>query len=446
MNYDEQEKAIAQQRARFLQQQNQQAPEGRMVGGRYVAANPLEYLAAGLRGYGGFKGEQQANQELTDLQGKKQQAMQGDMSAMLSALRGTPEKTISAPSPFDTEGAGQFTMPAQAGSMDKFYETAAASQFPQFQQMGMQGAISSAQQQAQAAQKAQEQQKMMSILQSMGPQEAVAAGVPLEMVKNYHESRNYGRDEVSQQIEIEGPNGEKLIQNIDKFGQPVGAPTPAYTAPVQVNSGGAVQFVKPTAGKAIPVTMSPSEKDASARGWAGVRNASERLAFDKTKPATGASAGMPTEGERKAATLLQRMQGSEAQLEEALKKDKTAEKPGLISSGLRAGGMETLANTVTPENRQKVEAAQLDILDAALTLGTGAAYTKEQLEGYRKSYFPQLGDKPETIKDKQTRLNNILDAARIAAGRAGGQVSAPPTPSQTAPKRIKFDAQGNIIP
>jgi hypothetical protein len=197
MNYDEQEKAIAQQRARYLQQQNQQAPEGRIVGGRYVAANPLEYLAAGLRGYGGFKGEQQANQELTDLQGKKQQAMQGDMSAMLSALRGTPEKTISAPSPFDTQGAGQFTMPAQAGSMDKFYETAAASQFPQFQQMGMQGAISSAQQQAQAAQKAQEQQRMMSILQSMGPQEAVAAGVPPEMVKNYHESRNFGRDKVS---------------------------------------------------------------------------------------------------------------------------------------------------------------------------------------------------------------------------------------------------------
>jgi len=74
--------------------------------------------------------------------------------------------------------------------------------------------------------------------------------------------------------------------------------------------------------------------------------------------------------------------------------------------------MDTAANIATPENRQKVEAAQLDILDAALTLGTGAAYTKEQLEGYRKSYFPQLGDKPETIRDKQDRLNNILEAAK----------------------------------
>jgi hypothetical protein len=180
--------------------------------------------------------------------------------------------------------------------------------------------------------------------------------------------------------------------------------------------------------------MSPKDKDESARGWAGVNNVRERLAFDKTKPA--AAGGMPTEGERKAATLLQRMQSSEAQLEEALKLDKTAAKPGLASAALRGVGAETLANTVTPESRQKVEAAQLDILDAALTLGTGAAYTKEQLEGYRKSYFPQLGDKPSTIKDKQDRLNNILEAARIAAGRAAGQVTSQPPPSAAKPTSI----------
>jgi hypothetical protein len=156
--------------------------------------------------------------------------------------------------------------------------------------------------------------------------------------------------------------------------------------------------------------------------------AGEALTFEKTKEAnkTGADkASHATEGERKAATLLQRMQSSEAQLEAALKLDPSAAKPALVPQGLNAIGMGTTANALTPENRQKVEAAQLDILDAALTLGTGAAYTKEQLEGYRKSYFPQIGDKPNTIKDKQDRLNNVLTAARIAAGRAAGQVTAP---------------------
>jgi len=181
--------------------------------------------------------------------------------------------------------------------------------------------------------------------------------------------------------------------------------------------------------------------------------AGEALTFEKTKEAnkTGADkASHATEGERKAATLLQRMQSSEAQLEAALKLDPNAAKPALVPQGLNAIGMNTTANALTPENRQKVEAAQLDILDAALTLGTGAAYTKEQLEGYRKSYFPQIGDKPNTIKDKQDRLNNVLAAARIAAGRAAGQVTAPAPAEKTsiASKNAKgwtlhTDAQGN---
>jgi hypothetical protein len=438
MDYDQQIQAAMLRQRDASGRSQYQNPEGRMVSGRYVAPNFFEYLSAGLRSAGAGRDAQMANQELTDLQAKKQAAMQGDMNAMITALRGKPAETVQPLTPNDDEGNvnAPIQMPAKAGSMDDFYRVAAGSQFPQFQQMGMQGAITSAQQQAQKAQEDQTRQGYIAALNQYGPAEAVRMGlVPSNIATEFANAKNIGRDEVSKQIEIEGPNGEKLIQNIDKFGQPVGAPTPAYTAPVQVNSGGAVQFVKPTAGKAIPITMSPKDKDESARGWAGVNNARERLAFDKTKPAAGAG-GMPTEGERKAATLLQRMQSSEAQLEEALKLDKTAAKPGIISSGLRAVGGETLANAATPESRQKVEAAQLDILDAALTLGTGAAYTKEQLEGYRKSYFPQLGDKPSTIKDKQDRLNNILEAARIAAGRAAGQVTSQPPPSAAKPTSI----------
>lgn len=131
-------------------------------------------------------------------------------------------------------------------------------------------------------------------------------------------------------------------------------------------------------------------------------------------------AGSPTEGERKAATLLKRMEGSLSQLNTALESNQDAAKPGVISSIAGAvpfvGG--PLGNFATGSDRQRVEAAQLDILDAALTLGTGAAYTEEQLKGYRKSYFPQIGDSDATVKDKQDRLDNVLKAARVAAGRA----------------------------
>ncbi|MCL5460368.1 hypothetical protein M3M33_17150, partial [Loigolactobacillus coryniformis] len=77
------------------------------------------------------------------------------------------------------------------------------------------------------------------------------------------------------------------------------------TAPVQVNQGGQVSFVVPKAGVNLPVTMSPSEKDASARGWATVKQGQERIGIEKTKAASGgAGGGNVTEGERKAATLL----------------------------------------------------------------------------------------------------------------------------------------------
>jgi hypothetical protein len=129
----------------------------------------------------------------------------------------------------------------------------------------------------------------------------------------------------------------------------------------------------------------------------------------------GKGQGM-TEGERKASTLLQRLQFSEGQLTKALVDDPDAAKPGVFTSALDVLST-PLANTLTPEARQRVQSAQLDILDAALTLGTGAAYTKEQLEGYRSSYFPAIGDGPTQVKDKKARLQNVISAAKIAAGK-----------------------------
>lgn len=139
-----------------------------------------------------------------------------------------------------------------------------------------------------------------------------------------------------------------------------------------------------------------------------------------TKPA-GAD-GAPTEGERKAATLLQRMRFSANQIAE-------------LTGGAGGAGMDTpdklaaalsvlpvvgdvAARSANPQSRRIIEDAQLDVLDAALTLGTGAAYTREQLEGYRKSYFPQIGDTPVDAKSKRERLANVLKAGETQAGRA----------------------------
>jgi len=128
---------------------------------------------------------------------------------------------------------------------------------------------------------------------------------------------------------------------------------------------------------------------------------------------------MPNEGERKAATLANRLNFSVDQINQAIGIDPNAAMPNTSSEIARfLTRSEIISNKLTPVQRQIVESAQLDILDAALTLGTGAAYTQAQLEGYRKSYFPQIGDKPENVVSKRARLQNILQSAAIASGRA----------------------------
>jgi hypothetical protein len=132
---------------------------------------------------------------------------------------------------------------------------------------------------------------------------------------------------------------------------------------------------------------------------------------------------MPSESERKSAVLANRMNFGVMQMNEAIGKTPSAAMPNTAAEAARFfTNSDFLSNKLTPESRQIVETAQLDVLDAALTLGTGAAYTREQLEGYRKSYFPQLNDKPETVKMKQKRLENLLRSAEIASGRSASSV------------------------
>jgi len=147
------------------------------------------------------------------------------------------------------------------------------------------------------------------------------------------------------------------------------------------------------------------------------------------KKAGASTINIPTESERTAGFLTNRVVNSLNQLQTVVGAKPTAASPNFGAEAVRfLTGSEYLKNLANPEARQQVEAAQLEILDAALTLGTGAAYTREQLENYRRSYFPQLGDKPGTVKDKQNRLKSLIDSAMIKSGRA-----APAAPSGVAP-------------
>lgn len=129
-----------------------------------------------------------------------------------------------------------------------------------------------------------------------------------------------------------------------------------------------------------------------------------------------------TEGEKTAGFLATRVAGGLKELQRITAQKPDAAKPTFGVEAVRSVFGDTAANYLSDADRQQVVAAQTDILDAALTLGTGAAYTAEQLKGYRQSYFPQLGDDDATVKAKQQRLVQLLESAKVKAGRSAPMI------------------------
>lgn len=269
-DFDLQQQLAAQRRQQYAQQSQFNAPQGQMIGRHYVAPNALQYLASGLRSLGGMRGQQLAEEELGQIQ-------QGKNQAIASALRGFSDMAQGRPAdvlPPDQAGP---VRPAQAPDMAGAYQSLLSAPTTELRQMGMQGLTQQAQANAKSAQEAQWRQILAS---APDAQAAQRAGVPADYVKSYYELRNAGRDKVARTVEVSGPKGEKLVQQIDEFGASVGQPMPAYMAPVQVNRGDKIEFVAPTAGQSFTVGMSPAQRDAAARGWATVRQGEQRLAQD----------------------------------------------------------------------------------------------------------------------------------------------------------------------
>ena len=145
----------------------------------------------------------------------------------------------------------------------------------------------------QEQQQAQESARIRDLMAggSTDYQALIRQGVPFEQVKALADSRNFGRDKVARTAEIEGPNGSKVIQGYNEFGDVQGPSANGYVAPVSVNQGNQTSFVKPMAGLSLPMGMSPADRDQSARGWAGVNQSAARLAFDKAGGADGVGQG-----------------------------------------------------------------------------------------------------------------------------------------------------------
>ncbi len=156
--------------------------------------------------------------------------------------------------------------------------------------------------------------------------------------------------------------------------------------------------------------------------------------------------GNVTEGERKAAALGTRLEAALQEIGTVEAASPGSSRPGLMERGLEAVGAETAANAMRSGSRQRADTAQLDALDAALTLATGAAYTREQLMNLRKSYFPQIGDSDQAVQAKAKRFQTIVETARIAAGRAEPSIDRAVNAGAGAPVRVNSPQEAMALP
>lgn len=115
--------------------------------------------------------------------------------------------------------------------------------------------------------------------------QALARAYPqyIDKIKAIAEAGNIGRPEVARTLEEATGNGKQTVQ-LDKYGQRVGSPVPGYIAPQLVNLGDRQTFMTPQAGVSMRPGMSPSERDASARGWSGQQQADRHFKATQEAP------------------------------------------------------------------------------------------------------------------------------------------------------------------
>jgi hypothetical protein len=196
-DYELQELMTRRQRAQGLRQT--ETPEGRMVGNIYVNANPLEYLAAGLRRKAGTAQDEAIGGEINKLRTKREGMDADAMAKFASALRGEPARDIQPLTPNDDDGNPMQVVRKEAVAPDAMagYGALMGAHNPQLRQAGMQGMVTNQQEAAKRAQADALTTKYGQILSSgIAPQQAIAMGVPSEFVKSYMEAPNLGRAKV----------------------------------------------------------------------------------------------------------------------------------------------------------------------------------------------------------------------------------------------------------
>jgi hypothetical protein len=212
------------ERAQKMQEYRQPQAPG-MVGRVFVGTNPMQHMAEMLRVYQGGKKEKEARSALGGIAAERNKAITDALRGFSTNMAGAPEqRTQMQADAFDEAdraslgGNQNLTAVTPERKADPYAAFASLASAPDaaLRSAATTGMINMSTKQAELAQKQAQQTKQMQVLQSaQTPQAALQAGVPFEMVKNYYDSKNLGRDKV-QYKDV----GEKLVPVTEYGDQP----------------------------------------------------------------------------------------------------------------------------------------------------------------------------------------------------------------------------------
>lgn len=120
----------------------------------------------------------------------------------------------------------------------------------------------------------------------LDPFKAVSLGIPVDTIKTLANAKNLGKSAIKDYKEVRMPDGSVQIVGFDEFGNQQNTGAAPYKAPEIRDFGGYVGGIDPISGQVSRYgnkSVSPDAAASNAVAWANVRNAQDRLAFDKEK-------------------------------------------------------------------------------------------------------------------------------------------------------------------
>ena len=372
------------------------AAKGMSDGPVYSNRAGLAKMLTGVLGNVQMRGAEKEQRALAE---RQQAAKRSEMDAILAATQGDAGYLPQGAPQVDDEGNAMPGAPKGPDRM-KLAALLARSSNPNLQQAGLALAMKGPPEEESFSLKPGEKRFRGS---------RVVAEVPVEA-----KAEKPQRMEIGGSVIEFGPEGAKVVykgdpkRDIRTVGRsvveigPDGRPQVLYTAPKE---GG-------------------EEKAPAGYRWGG-NGALEHIPGGPADPAVAQRKKEPTEGERVSSGYAKRMDASEKIMGPI---EESAGKPGVREAMMAAvpGVGETVANALPSfmggrsADRQSYRQAQEDWVRAKLRKESGAVIADEEMDREIRTYFPQIGDTPQVVKQKAAARKVAAEGMRTAAGELGG--------------------------